>query len=547
MNRKLAIGIALLLAVAVGAFLLFRDQDEATPAAELSSEERTFESNDWMDRACALPEEQLVRIQRGHHPVHSEDVTIVPLPPNYSGSFGVTSHSGPWDYLQNVPLVLYGPPHVNAAGVVEGEVSITDVYPTVGHMTGVDLPARTGRLLRDAVTQKGTRPKLIVTIVWDGVGRNVLERWPGRWPVLERLEREGSSYIDAVVGSSPSITPATHASLGTGSYPSEHAVTAIEYRASDGKVRGVLPGKDPSDLRLTTFADEIDRALGNEPLVGMLAWKNWQMGMMGHGSQTEGGDADQLALVTGDTGFSGNDAYYSTPDYLTRFGGLEERADELDREDGESDQKWLGNEILAQHDNPAWVNWQTDALLEMLDREGYGGDDVPDLFFTNYKPTDIVGHQHNIDSEEMGETLEAQDAALGRIVDFLDANVKDYVVIVTSDHGNTPPPERTGAWPVLQGQLQASIDAHFQVPEGRSLVRSTSAVGPFLNNKVARELDVTAADVAEFLNGYTLRENFKEEKLPEGYEGRGDENILAAAFPSDRIDAIVRCARTQAP
>src|SRR5688572_2723136 len=199
MNRKLAIGIALLLAVAVGAFFLFRDQDEPTPATELSSEERTFDSNDWMDRACALPEEQLVRIQRGHHPVHSEDVTIVPLPPNYSGSFGVTSHSGPWDYLQNVPLVLYGPPHVNAAGIVEGEVSITDVYPTVGHMTGVDLPARTGKLLRDAVTQKGTRPKLIVTIVWDGVGRNVLERWPGRWPVLERLEREGTSYIDAVV------------------------------------------------------------------------------------------------------------------------------------------------------------------------------------------------------------------------------------------------------------------------------------------------------------------------------------------------------------
>ena len=72
MNRKLAIGIALLLAVAVGAFFLFRDQDEATPATELSSEERTFESNDWMDRACALPKEQLVRIQRGHHPVHSK-------------------------------------------------------------------------------------------------------------------------------------------------------------------------------------------------------------------------------------------------------------------------------------------------------------------------------------------------------------------------------------------------------------------------------------------------------------------------------------------
>lgn len=547
MSRKLIIGLAIVAAAALAVALLTPNGSDESPATELSRDDRTFDSNDWMERACALPLEQLVRIQRGHHPVHSEDVTIVPLPPNYSGSFGVTSHSGPWDYLQNVPLVLYGPPHVNAAGTVEGEVSITDVYPTVGHMTGVDLPARTGKLLREAVTQKGTRPKLIVTIVWDGVGRNVLERWPGRWPVLERLEREGTSYIDAVVGSSPSITPATHASLGTGSYPVDHGVTAIEYRADDGKVRGVLPGKDPTDLQLTTYADEIDRALGNEPLVGMLAWKNWQMGMMGHGNATEGGDADQLALVTGHKGFSGNDDYYATPAYLTEFGGLEQRAEELDRADGEADGKWLGHEVLEQHDNPAWVNWQTDAILEMLEREGYGADEVPDLFFINYKPTDIAGHQHNMDSEEMGQALEAQDAALGRMIDFLDETVKDYVVTVTADHGNTPPPTRSGAWPVLQGQLQASIDAHFEVPEGQSLVRKTSAVGPFLDNQVAKRLDVTTADVAEFLNGYTVRDNYKEDDLPEGYEDRGEENILAAAFPSDRIDAIVRCAQTQAP
>lgn len=543
MNPKIALGIALLLAIAVGAFVLVRDEGDGSPATELGRDDRSFASNDWMERACALPEEQLVRIRRGHHDVHSEDVTIVPLPPNYSGSFAVTSHSGPWDYLQNVPLVLYGPPHINARGRVTGEVAITDLYPTAGHLAGVDLPARTGRLLKEAVGPRGTKPRLIVTIVWDGVGRNVLERWEGRWPVLDRLEREGISYVDAVVGSSPSITPATHASLGTGSFPRAHGVTAIEYRAEDGRVRGVLPGKDPSDLQLSTFADEIDRALGNEPLVGMLAWKNWQMGMMGKGSAIEGGDADQLAIVTAQHGFAGNDDFYSTPRYIENFPGPEQRAEELDLEDGEADGRWRGHEVLEQHDNPAWVNWQTDALIEMLDREGYGTDDVTDLFFTNYKPTDIVGHQHNMDSEEMGDTLEAQDAALGRLLDFLDEKVRDYVVVVTSDHGNTPPPGRSGAWPVLQGQLHASIDDHFGVPEDRSLIRSTSAVGPFLNRRVAKELGVTAADVAEFLNGYTLRENYKEPKLPPDYEDRGDENILAAAFPSDRINAILRCAR----
>ena len=74
----------------------------------------------------------------------------------------------------------------------------------------------------------------------------------------------------------------------------------------------------------------------------------------------------------------------------------------------------------------------------MIESEGYGADDVPDLLMTNFKPSDIVAHQYSMDSPEMGDILEAQDAALGQLVDALDANVEDYVVVVTADHGNTP-------------------------------------------------------------------------------------------------------------
>ena len=542
MSRK-AIPILVVLAlVGAGLFMLRRDEAEPNAAEELASAKRTFGSNDWMKRACALPEKQLVRLWRGHHDVHSEDVTTVPLPPNYSGGFSVTSHSGPWDYLQNVPLVFYGPGRIAPLGRLDEAASVADIYPTAGALADVDLPAREGRVLADALEQNDTPPKLIVTVVWDGVGRNVLERWEGRWPNLKRMEEEGTSYLGATVGSSPSITPATHATMGTGSFPLDHAVTAIEYRGRAGNVRGVLPGRDPRDLDLTTFADEIDRTLGNEPIAGMLAWKNWHMGMLGHGAAIEGGDTDQLALIGSDNEMSGLDGTYETPEYLERFPGLERYAEELDRSDGEADGRWRGNPLLEQHDNPAWVRWQTDAILAMLDREGYGSDEVIDMFFTNYKPTDIVSHQHNIDTPEMGDTLEAQDAALGELVDFLDQKVGDYVVIVTSDHGNTPPAARSGAWPLLQAQLQEDVDAHFGAPKGESLIETTTAAGPFLDRDVARDLGVTAEDVAEFLNGYTIQENYKEEQLPEGYEDRGDENILAAAYPSDRIADVLECA-----
>jgi hypothetical protein len=547
MLKRTLIALAAVIVAGAGVFVVSVRDTERSPAARLGSQGRTFTTNDWLERACDLPKDELVRLWRGHHRVHSEDVTTVPLPPNYSGSFGVTSHSGPWDYLQNVPLVFYGPEQVATRGVIEEPASLVDVAPTMNSLTGsrVGLPAapdavNQGRDLQ--VTGDGALPKLIVTVVWDGVGRNVLDHWPGRWPTLARMEREGASFLDASVGSSPSITPATHATLGTGRFPLDHAVTAIEFRDADGSVRGVFPGRDPSDLVGETFADSFDQALGNEPIVGMLAWKSWHMGMMGHGAQVAGGDHDQLALIGSDHRLTGNDALYSTPEYLIEFPGLEERAEELDRSDGQADGRWRGHDVLEQHDNPAWVEWQTDAVIEMLDREGYGTDDVPDLFFTNYKPTDIVAHQHNMDSPEMGDTLEAQDAALGRLLGFLDRKVKDYVVIVTADHGNTPPPQRSGAWPLLQGQLQADVDAHFEVPEGESLIRKTSAAGPFLRRDVAAGLDVTTEDVAEFLNGYTIGDNYPEQELPDGYESRGDENVLAAAFPSDRIGAVLKCA-----
>jgi arylsulfatase A-like enzyme len=138
--------------------------------------------------------------------------------------------------------------------------------------------------------------------------------------------------------------------------------------------------------------------------------------------------------------------------------------------------------------------------------------------------------------------LQAQDAALGRIVDYLDKEVGDYVIIVTADHGNTYPAAATGGWPILQGQLQADIDAHFEVPEGDSLTNTTSAAGPFLNRPLMAELNVTEDDVARFLNGYTIADNSNEPEPPDGYKDRGGENVFSAVFASDQYDQVMECA-----
>ena len=539
-----AVLVAVALIAAAALWRLNADDPAQRPAERLATDTRIFEDADPMTRACDLADRVLLRIWRGHHDIHSEDITTVPHLPNYSGSFGVTSHSGPWDYVQTIPLVLYGPGQIAPNGPIDQFASISDLYPTIGALTGVELEQRAGRVLPNTLEPIEDIPRVVVVVVWDGVGRNTLERHPEAWPNLRRMEQEGTSFLGATVGSSPSITPATHSSLGTGAFPRDHGVTAIEYRSEDGDVRTSFGGKDPSGLGLSTFGDDIDVALGNAPKVGMLAWKSWHMGMLSHGASTPGGDADEMAIIGPHGDVTGNDALYTTPSYLLgQTDSLKAFARTLDADDGARDGEWRGRDPLEMHDNPAWVTYQKDLMMEMLEKGGYGDDEVPDLFVTNFKVTDIVSHQYSMDSEDEALVLEAQDGVLGDLLDFLNVNVGgNYVVIVTSDHGNTPSSERSGAWPIQQGQLQEDVDTHFETPDGQSLIEQTTAVGPFLDRAVMAEMGVAEMDVARFLNAYTVAENWNDPELPKGYEDRGDENLFAAAFPSDDIDKVMECA-----
>jgi predicted AlkP superfamily pyrophosphatase or phosphodiesterase len=512
-----------------------------SPAQMLAADKRTFSSEDPVARGCALSKEILLRIWRGHDPKRSEDITMVPQYPNYSGTFVVPNHSGPWKYLQQVPLVLYGPGRVAEQGQVQDPASVVDIYPTVAQLMGASVAPRGGRVLSSALTGAAGVPKLVMVIVWDGAGRDMLDRWPDAWPNLARLERQGTSYVNATIGSSPSITPATHSSIGTGVYPHVHGVVGIKYRASNGKVANAFSGRTTAIERVTTFSDQIDQDYGNAPKVGMMAWRSWHMGMFSHGSEIPGGDHDQLALI-GHGKITGNPTYYSMPSYLEHFPGLKKEGAKLDRADGKVDGKWMGHDILSTHDNPAWVNYEADAELAMLKREGYGLDDVPDIFMTNFKMTDIVGHVFGMDQPEEQGVLHAQDVALGRILDYLNKKVKDYAVILTADHGHTPSPKLTGGWPIANGEIKRDIDTHFHVPSGESLSDDTSAVGVFLNYAEMKKLNISEDEIARFLNGYTLRENWPQKQLPAGYEDRGDEDLFSAVFAKDQFDDVMRCA-----
>ena len=524
--------MVLLLVVAWSLVLWAREPRNVGPKRPLSP----------IQAGCRLGPNVLERIQNGFRLDRSEDVITVPQAPNYLGSFDVTSHSGPWDYLQNVPLVTYGPKHVPANGQITTEATLADVYPTVEDWTKTELKDRVGTSLIEAVKPKPAPPKLLVFMMWDGVGRNVLERWPGRWPNLERLEQQGTSYVNAVVGSSPSITPSTHATLGTGAFPNQHGITGIQYRGPEGFIKVAFGAREPNDLELSTFADDYDQAMNNAPKVGLLGLRIWHIPMMGHGSAIEGGDRDQLALIGFDRTINGNQDLYQTPRYLHGFPGLERRIDELDQEDGVKDGKWRDHPIATEHDNPAWARYQTDVLFDLWDREAYGRDDMPDMFFINYKMTDIVGHQYSMDSEEMGDILQAQDEELGKIMNYLDRKVRDYVLVLSADHGHTPDPERSGAWPINAQELEDDIHRHFSVSKDEPLIQQKSAVGLFIDKDVAEQKNVTEDDIARFLNLYTIQENSPKREVPASHSDRKEDPVFEAAFPASDLGEVLSCA-----
>ena len=502
---------------------------------------RTFASDDPLRRGCGLKEGWLERIWRGYVPARSEDITIVPSLPNFPGGFYSVNHSGPFEYLQQVPLVLYGPGRIRASGRVYRPVTIADVYPTVGRSLNVRLPPRDGDILEEALaTDARGRPRLVVTVVWDGVGRNVLERWPGRWPTLRRLEREGTSYLNATVGSSPSITPSTHATLGTGAFPRKHKVAGIFLRKNNSVVEA-FEETSPLDLKLSTYGDDIDAALHNRPKVGMVGWSNWHLGMMGHGAGIRGGDSDHVAIVLLNGNIGSNSSYYSTPSYLYRYPGFSDHAAASDRADGQADGLWLGHEIFTQTYAPAWVHYETDMAEALLRRERYGRNSVPDLFFINYKMTDYSGHEYFMDSPEMEDVLEAQDQALQKLLRFLNREVRDYVLVLTADHGHVPRPSRSPGWPVQQGPLERDLNEHFGVHEGSSLIDEITAVGIFVNQKMMRAVDTSLMQISRYLNDYRIRANWEDGKFPTRFKNRGREHMFAAAFPNSLLPEILRC------
>jgi hypothetical protein len=374
----------------------------------------------------------------------------------------------------------------------------------------------------------------------------VLETWPDSWPHLEELIQKGTSFADATVGSSPTVTPAVHATIGTGAFPDQHGIVDIPLRIN-GRITGSWQDDSPDHLKLPTLADLYDQRTGNEAEIGLFAYEAWHLGMIGHGAAVEGGDKDVAVITTRTSGqLITNSDFYTLPSYLYDLGGFDEDVHTTDLADGKLDSAWMGNDILNDPADvkmtPAWILYQTRLLKTMLETEGFGRDNVPDLFFTNYKQIDKAGHTFRIGGPEIGELVRYTDEALAELVDFLDAEVgrNRWVLALTADHGQAPDLDSTGAWPIRTLELQDHIAQLFGM-ERQQLFAYDRPIGFWLNKDAVAD-DIAIPEVAEAFLDYRLRNELRPgEELTGLYQGRGAEHLFASSFPGRRLPQIRDC------
>ena len=500
---------------------------------------------DLVDAACAMPHRYLVRVWRGTDPGRSGQIAIVPQEPNFVGSN--FPHSGPWDYLQDVPLFWYGPGIVPALGEVDRHATIADIAPTQATLLGFDFPDVDGRPLPE-IEAPATPPRLIVTLVWDAGGMSVLEEFPDDWPELRRLIPAGTWYANADVGSSPSITPATHATIGTGEFPMHTGQTDAEFFLGDDLVRAGALG--PLLMMRPTLGDLYDRAMGNEPLVGNLSSVTWHLNMTSHGALWGGGDKDvavlRVPLDEDNEGAEGkvwnlqerNKPFFTFPEYVVDLPELSAYTEDVDREDGALDGKWRDNSIQQYEEGwatPARIPYQSRMIEEVIVREGFGADEVPDLLFINFKAIDHVSHIWSVNSPEMQDTLRWQDADLGRFVRFLDGQVGrgNYVLVLTADHGAQFDPEVSGAFQVTPGQLAEDLEAAFPSSTGASVFEAVRNSQIYLDEDAIRRSGYTVEQIARFVLEYT-----KAQAAADVPEAERDDRVFAAAIPIDMLPTL---------
>ena len=343
-------------------------------------------------------------------------------------------------------------------------------------MLCVPAPAR-------VVAQGAPKPRLVVFIAVDQMRADYLERYANLYDKgLRRLTRDGAWFKKAAYPYLNTITCAGHSTLGTGTLPYQHGMVLNQwYERETDKVVTCTEDSSVSEVSYGTFKGAGDSAKRMQrPTLAEIMRRNLKsrvvtmsikarsaIGLAGH-------EGDSVVWLDERGAWETSTAYSNAPlPWLAAFvkgnpvtrdaNKVWERTLPANRYQGPDDGPGEGKpagwsttfpHLLGPAGDAAYVShWITspyanDYLGEMaeaaIDALHLGKGDGVDFLGVSFSSLDSVGHNYGPRSHEVQDVLVRLDAALGKLLQYLDENVGEgnYVLGLSADHGVADIPEQ---------------------------------------------------------------------------------------------------------
>jgi hypothetical protein len=153
------------------------------------------------------------------------------------------------------------------------------------------------------------------------------------------------------------------------------------------------------------------------------------------------------------------------------------------------------------------------------------------------KPSDTGGHLWKMLSAETEAVLRAQDDLLGSLISALDDKVgpRNYVLVVTADHGQTPLPDAVGGLRIDRFRLHAYVNERLSA----EVIEPVHPDDLFLNPTIVRSEGIDPADMGRFIAdvryGDVAPEGVDLGSLPEAVV---QDRVFAAALPGAYLEGL---------
>jgi predicted AlkP superfamily pyrophosphatase or phosphodiesterase len=309
------------------------------------------------------------------------------------------------------------------------------------------------------------KPKLILAVVVDQFRYDYLIRFRADYHAgFDRLLTQGAVFTDAHHIHFPTVTAIGHSTFLSGATPSvsgiignewydrgvKHAVTSVSDESTQllGGIKGAI-GSSPRRLLVSTIGDELKMAGKGTKVIGVSIKDRSAILPVGH-------MADAAYWFDSDTNHFVTSTYYmkELPEWLAAI-----NADRpiwkylgvpwLPVNAKPGDRAFCG--MAASNELPYCGSIEAtpfgNELLEnfaerVVQHEGLGRHDGTDILALSFSANDYAGHALGPDAPEIRDISIRADQLLGKLMDFIDAQIgpANCLVVLTSDHGVAPIP-----------------------------------------------------------------------------------------------------------